>query len=183
MLIAGIILLLVGVSVVIVGIVLLVNASNVPDDNAIARGSVGGRPIAFDREDDGEITVYLRSTSSDMNVVHDQVRDTTCAVDHGGVTSTIDGSGQSFSITLGNTGTIGSVHVTAGAVTVTCEGSSSDGEEVIVARGGPPGIVPGLVFVFAGIGLFIVGVVLTIVGVVLRSRRRRRAPPPSYASG
>lgn len=182
MLLVGIVLALIGISGIIVGIVLLVQASNVADDNAIARGSVGGGPITFTREDDGRITLYLRSTSDNTEVVDSEVSDTTCAVEHGGRTSTIDGAFQSFSVTLGSTATIGYVDVEAGPVTVTCDGSRASGATIIVAKGGPPSVVPGFIFLFAGIGLFLGALVLVIVGAVLRARRRR-PPPMSPAYG
>lgn len=182
MLLVGIVLALIGISGIVIGIVLLVQASNVADDNAIARGSVGGGPITFIRQANGRITLYLRSTSSDTEVVDEEVSDTECTVDHGGGTSTIDGAFQSFSVTLGSTATIGYVDVDAGPVTVTCDGSRASGETIIVAKGGPPSVVPGFIFLFAGIGLFIGGLVLGIVGAVLRARSRRPPPPmrPAY---
>jgi hypothetical protein len=182
MLPVGIVLALVGISGIVVGIVLLMQASNVADDNAIARGSVGGGPITFTREADGRITLYLRSTSSNTEIVDSEVDDTTCTVEHGGRTSTIDGAFQSLSVTLGSTATIGYVDVEAGPVAVTCDGTRAIGAAIIVAKGGPPSVVPAFIFLFAGIGLFIGGLVLVIVGAVLRARSRRPPPPmrPAY---
>jgi hypothetical protein len=182
-LIVGIVLLVVGLPSVVIGIVLVVRASRVPDENALARGSVGGGPMTFQRDDAGRITVYLRSTSTNSERIDDEVSDTTCQVAHAGGTSTIDGGHQGLSVTIGHTGTIGYVDVEAGQVTVRCDGSSSSGDRLIVASGGPPNIVVGIVLIIAGGLAFIAGLVLAIVGAVLSASRRRRGPPMPYASG
>jgi hypothetical protein len=183
MLIVGVVLLLIGISGLILGIVWVVNAVNVPDDNAIARGTIGGDPETFEGEDAGRITVYLRSSSSNTDVVDGEVDGTSCTVEHSGGTAQIDGSRQSVSLTLGSTATIGFVDVEAGTVTVQCDGRSSDGDTFIVARGGQPNIFAAIFFIVGGALLVVGGLVLTIVGAVLRGRRRRHPPRAAYGPG
>jgi hypothetical protein len=101
-------------------------------------------------------------------------------VAHAGGTSRIDGSGQSTSITLGSTATIGSADVQAGPVTVQCEGRSGSGETMIVARGGPPNVVAAIVLIVGAALALVAGLVLTIIGAVLRARRRRPPQPAAY---
>ena len=125
MLVTGIILLLVAISGVIVGIVLLVNAS-VRRRRQRARQRHDRRATGgYEQASDGRITVYLRSSSSDTEFVDSEVSATTCLVQHGGGTSPLRGSSQGFSVTLGSTATIGSVDVEAGQVAVQCDGSLS----------------------------------------------------------
>ena len=184
MLVVGIILMLLAVSGIILGIVWLVSAASVADDNAIANGEIGGSPVTFRHESAGRITVYLRSSSGNSDVIDDEVAGTTCTVAHADGTSQLDGSRQGVNITLGSTATIGAVDVPTGEVTVTCDGSSSSGERFTVARGGPPSVAAGFVFTIGGAFVFFGGLVLTIVGAVLRARRRRPpARPAPYAPG
>jgi len=178
LLILGLILLVLGIPSVVIGIVLLVQASHKADDNALARGTVGGGAMTFEQGADGRITIYLRSSSSNTETIDDEVDDTTCDIEHAGGSSTIDGSRQGFSVTLGHTATVGYVDVDAGQVNVVCDGGFSSGDELIVASGGPPPVVPGFVLIFAGAVAFIGGLVLTIIGIVLRASRRRRQQPP-----
>lgn len=180
MLIVGVILMLAAISAVIIGIVLVINAASVTDDDAVANGRIGGPPVAFQQETDGRVTVYLRSSSSNTDIVDSQVSATTCLVQHEGGTSQIRGDRQGFSVTLDSTATIGYVDVDAGQVLVQCDGSFSSGIRFTVSQGGPPNVIVAFAFLFGGVALFLGGLALVIVGAIRHFRRKRRQANALY---
>ena len=156
-----------GVLAIAYGIGNAVGQANALEDDAVARGVVGGGPVAFESTDT-ELTVYIHFEGL---INEDSFRDsavaaTTCSVSD----QVLRGARQGTSATLGDYATIGEFTHGGGAGSIRCSGSR-DVEYVVTPHG------PGAVFKAVGMiigGAFALGLG-GWMGIAAYLRRRREA--------
>lgn len=178
----GIVLTVAGLGGLATGILRIIDAADIPDDDIVARGRVGGGAVTFERDEDMpvEYTIYLDSDSSRSDIVEDFVDSTECTVTlPGGDTVSIDGDDLSTSVNLNGTANVGSFDAPAGTIEVACSSGFADGVSMLVVKGGPRLGLAAFAWLFGGIAVLVAGIVLTIVGSI---RRWRPADPSTTVS-
>lgn len=189
-LVVGVLLALVGIAGVVGGIAKAVGDSARIDDDAVARGVVREvrwpDPVSFvvpdgDRRD---YTVYLRlggvvTDSDDQSLV---ASDTACVVRLPNAEQTgFSGARQGVSVTLGASVSVGHFSSRPGRVRLSCvlnrgtprsRAVRGDGVPFVVTAGRPSGAIGGVVAIFAGIVVLLLGGGLAVWGLVATRRGR-----------
>ena len=169
----GIVLTVVGLVGLAIGIVRIVDAVRIPDDDIVARGVIGGPAVEFERTADlpEQYTVYLDAGSGSSQTVDHWVDATTCAIElPDGTELRRDGNDLSSSVNLNGTANIGSFRTPTGTVTVSCTSSRANGAPMLVVKGGPRLGFVAFAYLFGGVALLVGGIILTIVGAIKRWR-------------
>ena len=174
----GVVLMLLGTAGVALGIVRIVDAVRIPEDEIMGRSFVGGPPIQFERTDDqpDEFTIYLDTGSTNSSTTDRLVDATTCTIAlPDGSTLRRDGNDLSMSVNLDGTANVGSFRTGSGTVNVSCSSGRASGIALLVAEGGPRLSLAAFGYLFGGVGLLVVGIILTIVGSIKRWRPIKRS--------
>ena len=169
----GLAMILAAFAMIALGIVRLVDAATIPEDEVVSRG-LAGSTMGFDQDSatPAQFTVYLESNSSSSNVVDVQVSRISCLVElSDGTTRTVRGANQSTSTQINGTASIGTFTATPGRVSVSCEAADNTRYNLMIATGGPRLPLSAFGLVFGGIGVLLVGIVLTIIGAIRRTVR------------
>ncbi len=174
----GIVALVTGLAGLAMGVVRIVDAVRIPDDEIVGRSFVGGPPIQFERADDqpDEFTIYLDTDTSNSDATERVVDATSCTITlPDGSTVRRDGNDLTMSVNLNGTANVGSFRTGSGTVSVSCTSSRANGTPTLIAEGGPRLDLASFGYLFGGIALLVVGIILTIVGAIKRWRPVKRS--------
>lgn len=173
LLVIGVVLLAAGLAGLAIGIVKIVAAVRIPDDEIVGRSFVGGPPVQFERTDDQpeQFTIYLDAGSGNSEAVDRYVDATTCTITlPDGSSVRRDGNDLSTSVNLNGTANVGSFRTVSGTVSVSCTSSRADGKPILVVEGGPRLGFVAFGYLFGGVALLVGGIILTIMGAIKRWR-------------
>ena len=174
----GLAMILASFAMIALGIVRLVDAATIPEDEVVSRGTAGSTMrFGHDAATSAQFTIYIESNSSTSSVVDLQVSRISCLVElSDGTTRTVRGANQSTSTQINETASIGTFTAIPGQVSVSCEASDNAPYSLMIATGGPRLPLSAFGLVFGGVGVLLVGIVLTIIGAI---RRTVRVPAPT----
>ena len=170
----GLMLIVGGIIAGTIGVVGIVDAVSIPEDEIAVNGIIG-QPMQFERTatDPQRWTVYIVTGASGEDSTDTATGSTRCtATLSDGTTASINGARQATSVNLNGKASVGYFDAPIGPISVLCE-SSYGTYPVFVAEGGPRLAVSDFGFVFGGVGALVIGIILTIVG----ARRRWVAAP------
>ncbi len=173
-LVLGLLFLVGGIVAGTIGVLDIIDAVSIPDDEVAVRGRTGEQ-MDFSREasDPERWTIYLDSTSSNSDIVDSETASTRCEISlSDGSSASVNGARQVSSVNLNGQASIGYFDAPVGPVAVRCD-SSSGTFRVFVAEGGPRLGLSQFGLIFGGVGALVLGIILTIIG----ARRRWVAVP------